>query len=168
MGEYQYFDRMNSTWSSAACDAVDSTRCVKMDCHLPTTHFSLLGYFKEPNYDEWMEQLFKHQGVCLWTDNEYSQMDNYRYLWPCSCSSIGQTDEEGNALEGIDVFTLGASATSGPDGSFEMADVTIRPRLARASAVFFGELALSAAVPPVQGGVTDLGEIVFTLSDLKP
>jgi len=69
-----------------------------MDCHLSDTHFELLGFFKEPNYHEWMEQLFKHQGVCLWTDEEYSFMSQEWYFWPCYCSATGQTDENGNAL----------------------------------------------------------------------
>jgi hypothetical protein len=69
-----------------------------MDCHLKDSNFKLLGFFKEPNYHEWMEQLFKHQGVCLWTDQEYSFMQTDRYLWPCTCSSTGQKDEDGNLL----------------------------------------------------------------------
>jgi len=69
-----------------------------MDCHLQGTHFELLGFFKEPNYHEWMEQLFKHQGVCLWTDSEYSFMSQEWYFWPCYCTNTGETDENGNAL----------------------------------------------------------------------
>ncbi|CAB9517584.1 expressed unknown protein [Seminavis robusta] len=97
IGEYQFYDRKAQHWHADSCHN-KTGRCARMDCHLKDTHFELLGFFKEPNYHEWMEQLFKHQGVCLWTDNEYSFMDTDRYLWPCSCSSIGQTDEEGNAL----------------------------------------------------------------------
>jgi hypothetical protein len=36
-----------------------------------------LAFFKEPNYQTWMEQLFNHQGVCLWNNNEYNLMQNY-------------------------------------------------------------------------------------------
>jgi len=69
-----------------------------MDCHLEDTHFKLLGIFKEPNYHEWMEQLFKHQGVCLWNNEEYNFMQTDRYLWPCDCTSTGQLDDDGNYL----------------------------------------------------------------------
>jgi hypothetical protein len=64
-----------------------------MDCHLPNTHFTLLGYFKEPNYDEWMEQLFKHEGDCVWTDDEYHFMQQNREAWPHGCTeTIFQDD----------------------------------------------------------------------------
>ena len=113
IGEYQYYDRQAQQWDDSTCVAAanddgngssssssssSSRRCAKMDCHLPDTNFKLLGFFKEPNYHEWMEQLFKHQGVCLWTDAEYNFMQTDRYLWPCSCTSTGQQDEDGNTL----------------------------------------------------------------------
>jgi hypothetical protein len=47
-----------------------NARCAKMDCHLSDTHWSLLGFFKHKDYDDWMEQLFKHEGICVWTDEE--------------------------------------------------------------------------------------------------
>ena len=62
------------------------------------SNFKLLGFFKEPNYHEWMEQLFKHQGVCLWTDSEYYFMQTDRYLWPCYCTTTNIQDEDGNTL----------------------------------------------------------------------
>jgi hypothetical protein len=97
IGEYQFYDRSKQSWDKTSCVA-QSGRCAKMDCHLQDTHWELLGFFKEPNYHEWMEQLFKHQGVCLWTDEEYSFMSTERQLWPCYCTSTGQTDEDGNVL----------------------------------------------------------------------
>lgn len=57
-----------------------------MDCHLSNTHFSLLGFFKEPHYDDWMEQLFKHEGDCVWTDDEYQFMQENREAWPNGCT----------------------------------------------------------------------------------
>jgi hypothetical protein len=69
-----------------------------MDCHLPNTHFTLLGYFKEPNYDEWMEQLFKHEGDCVWTDSEYRFMQQNREAWPNGCSATDYTDQDGNVI----------------------------------------------------------------------
>lgn len=69
-----------------------------MDCHLPGTHYSLLGYFKEADYDEWMEQLFKHEGVCVWTDAEYALMQKSREAWPLQCTQSYSTDENGNTI----------------------------------------------------------------------
>jgi hypothetical protein len=97
IGEYQFYDRVNSKWDSSSCKAKDG-RCAKMDCHLKGTSFTLLGFFKEPNYHEWMEQLFKHAGVCIWSDEEYSYMQTDRHLWPCDCTSTDQLDEKGNIL----------------------------------------------------------------------
>lgn len=97
IGEYQFYDRHSQRWDDSSCVAQNG-RCAKMDCHLKDTNFKLLGFFKEPNYHEWMEQLFKHQGVCLWTDEEYNFMSTDRYLWPCYCKSTGQSDEDGNLL----------------------------------------------------------------------
>mmetsp|Transcript_19598 Transcript_19598/g.28334 ORF Transcript_19598/g.28334 Transcript_19598/m.28334 type:complete len:309 (-) Transcript_19598:70-996(-) len=69
-----------------------------MDCHLEDTHFSLLGFFKHKSYDDWMEQLFKHEGYCVWTSQEYSFMKSARKTWPQGCVQSGTTDEEGNAI----------------------------------------------------------------------
>lgn len=60
IGEYQFYDRSTQRWDATSCGK-NHGRCAKMDCHLPSTHFKLLGFFKEPNYHEWMEQLFKHR-----------------------------------------------------------------------------------------------------------
>jgi len=69
-----------------------------MDCHLPGTDFELLGFFKEPNYREWMEQLFKHLGVCIWTDEEYEFMQQDREIWPGYCTELEGDDDNGQAL----------------------------------------------------------------------
>ena len=97
IGEYQFYDRVNNKWDSSSCKAQNG-RCAKMDCHLKGTSFTLLGFFKEPNYHEWMEQLFKHAGVCIWSDEEYSYMQTDRLLWPCDCTNTGEQDEYGNTL----------------------------------------------------------------------
>jgi hypothetical protein len=98
IGEYQYYDRKNGLWDRSACRKHGNRRCARMDCHLPDTHFSLLGYFKEPNFGSWMEQLFKHQGVCLWTDDEYEFMQAGRVSWPVYCTNSYQKDENDNYL----------------------------------------------------------------------
>jgi hypothetical protein len=67
-----------------------------MDCHLQDTNFKLLGYFKEPKYaDEWMEQLFKHLGICVWTDEEYQFMQDEREVWPDQCTSLNGDNNNG-------------------------------------------------------------------------
>ena len=68
------------------------------DCHLPDTNFKLLGLFKEANYHEWMEQLYKHEGVCVWTEDEYENMQYLRESWPCGCTQTDQTDKNGNSI----------------------------------------------------------------------
>ena len=69
-----------------------------MDCHLENTHFSLLGFFKHRSYDDWMGQLFKHEGMCVWSDEEYSFMKNARRALPRGCTNSGATTEEGDPI----------------------------------------------------------------------
>ena len=73
-------------------------RCVKMDCHMPDTHYKLLGLFKEPHYDEWMEQLFKHQGDCVWSDGEYGFMQANRESWPNGCTATNYKTSDGTLI----------------------------------------------------------------------
>lgn len=111
IGEYQYWDRWANAWDDSSCQYASNnngqkngnnnnnddggSRCAKMDCHLEDTHFSLLGIFKHKDYDEWMGQLFKHEGMCIWTDDEYSFMKNARKSWPRGCSiSSSYYDED--------------------------------------------------------------------------
>jgi hypothetical protein len=98
IGEYQYWDRTNNKWDTSACDYSGSSRCAKMDCHLENTHFSLLGFFKHKSYDDWMEQLFKHEGICVWSDEEYAFMKNARKGWPQGCTDSGSTTGDGTAI----------------------------------------------------------------------
>jgi len=102
IGEYQYWDRTYQKWDTRSCLYADGGgnsgdnnddnnnngygRCAKMDCHLENTHWSLLGLFKHRSPDDWMEQLFKHSGYCLWTRQEYNFMNNARDTWPKGCS----------------------------------------------------------------------------------
>lgn len=69
-----------------------------MDCHLEDTHFSLLGFFKHRSYDDWMEQLFKHEGMCVWSDEQYSFMKHARDVWPRGCTDSGSTTEDGDTI----------------------------------------------------------------------
>jgi hypothetical protein len=93
-----YYDRHSHMYDDAACQSNDENdRCVKMDCHEPNTHFKLIGFFKEPNYREWLEQLFKYEGDCVWDDNEYEFMQRYREDWPQYCTKT-EFSENGNYL----------------------------------------------------------------------
>lgn len=89
-GEYMYYDRRNNVWDNSACtNAGNKERCVKMDCHLPqSSHYTLLGYFKESSYDNWIDTLTRYQGDCIWTDNEYTTMTQLsRTAWPQKCTA---------------------------------------------------------------------------------
>jgi hypothetical protein len=125
IGEYQFYDKNTSKWDTSTCDYSakfksgnnknnnnnnnknnnnnnnnngGTPRCAKMDCHLKDTHWSLLGFFKHKSYDDWMEQLFKHEGICVWTDDEYSFMKNARKAWPQGCSVSGTVTESGDPI----------------------------------------------------------------------
>jgi len=100
IGEYQQWDRFENKWDTTPCDyAPDGcNRCAKMDCHLENTHFSILGFFKHKNWDDWMEQLFKHEGICVWSDEEYAFMQQTRGVWPHGCIDTGKTNDNGDEL----------------------------------------------------------------------
>jgi hypothetical protein len=66
-----------------------------MDCHeTNTSTWKLMGVFKEASYfgdDAFFEQLFKHEGVCLWNDDDlYDFMSEAREeKWTQGCVSTG-------------------------------------------------------------------------------
>jgi hypothetical protein len=86
VGEYMIYDRVGKKWNNDACKETDSSRCVKMDCHETSTHWSLLGVFKEPDYNTFMQQLFNYQGDCTWTQKEYAAMTSAMYYMPDGCT----------------------------------------------------------------------------------
>ena len=98
IAEYQYYDMDAGQWDKTSCSYADNSRCAKMDCHLDSTHFSLLGFFKHESYDDWMEQLFKHEGVCVWGYDQYNFMDNSRDKWPQGCAETGKYSQSGDAI----------------------------------------------------------------------
>jgi hypothetical protein len=102
--EYEMYDPHAGEWDTSGCelDGDDENRCVKMDCHLEGSEFELLGIFKAPETDEWFEQLFKHEGYCVWTEDEYEFMSENRDNWPdeCSESSISGLYYSTKPLEG--------------------------------------------------------------------
>jgi hypothetical protein len=103
IGEYQYWDRETQSWDDSACQYArrsgdGGSRCAKMDCHEEDTSFALLGFFKHRSADDWMEQLFKHEGVCVWTEEEYAFMKKARKAWPKGCIDTGAKTLDGRTL----------------------------------------------------------------------
>lgn len=98
IGEYQYYDLSTGRWDDTPCSVENSNRCAKMDCHLEDTHFTLLGLFKHRSPDDWMEQLFKHEGMCIWTEEEYSFMKGARKAWPQGCIQSGYNTIKGGSI----------------------------------------------------------------------
>ena len=86
IGEYQYFDFESGTYSKEHCH---SRCCRRMDCHEPNTHFKLVGVYKETDgLADFAQQLFKHQGYCLWNEEKYEFMQSYADWWPSYCRQL--------------------------------------------------------------------------------
>merc|ERR1719217_227453 len=62
-----------------------------MDCHEEDTSFAIIGFFKHESIDDWFEQLFKHEGMCVWDEETYSFVKNARKAWPTGCVATGTT-----------------------------------------------------------------------------
>lgn len=104
IGEYQFWDKFSNSWNDIPCQYAEAAnngndlRCAKMDCHKSDTHWSLLGMFKHKSMSDWMEQLFKHEGTCVWTDSEYDFMSDAREAWPDGCVQTDATTADGDTL----------------------------------------------------------------------
>jgi len=93
--EYQFYDRDEDAYTSYCAD---EDNCRKMDCHESDTNFQLLGFFKHADYYRWMEQLFKHEGYCIWSDDEYNLMGNAYDNLPLSCTATEAYDENNRPI----------------------------------------------------------------------
>ena len=95
IGEYSYYNPTKQAWDNSACNAHGNGRCAPMDCHeTNTTTWKLMGVFKEASFfgnDAFFEQLFKHEGICVWNNDDlYSFMQTARKnYWPSGCISTG-------------------------------------------------------------------------------
>jgi hypothetical protein len=73
ISSYQFYDWRNDVWDTSTCSSESGRKnnCRKMDCHLPRSRWQLIGVFQETEglYD-FAEQLIKHEGYCVWNDNE--------------------------------------------------------------------------------------------------
>jgi hypothetical protein len=98
IGEYQYYDKDSKKWNEVPCQLNENSRCAKMDCHEADTHWSLLGMFKHRSLEDWMGQLFKHEGMCVWSDKEYEFMSDAKDAWPDECKLTGTTTTDGNYI----------------------------------------------------------------------
>ncbi|MBW8874728.1 MAG: hypothetical protein JF614_07160 [Acidobacteria bacterium] len=78
-------------------------------------------------------------------------------------------DPDGQPVAAADVVSLGAATTTGADGRFEMPGLTVRTGRVRVEvslpssspSPLAGSSVLTPGVPPVAGGVTDLGTIIL-------
>ena len=99
--EYQFYDLMSGEWDDSTCSRYGGwKRCARLNCHKPGTGFELIGVFKETDgmYD-WTEQHYKHEGGCIWNDNEaYEMMEKWMEKWPTSCQLLYVSDSWGNPL----------------------------------------------------------------------
>ena len=78
IGEYDFW--VDGKWDNDATCV--NGNCTRMDCHDPwNSDWKLLGVYEEMvsfENDMFFEQLFKHQGYCLWDgDKEGSDDDDY-------------------------------------------------------------------------------------------
>ena len=97
IGEYQFYDHKTGEYDADYCIGGEHRRCAKLDCHEPDTHFELIGVFKETDGLEWFsEQLFKHQGYCLWGSQQYEFMQSFQL--PTECTELTYPDDDGNII----------------------------------------------------------------------
>mmetsp|Transcript_6680 Transcript_6680/g.7523 ORF Transcript_6680/g.7523 Transcript_6680/m.7523 type:complete len:737 (+) Transcript_6680:76-2286(+) len=125
IAEYKFYQRETGKWDGRTCRAQQYwpfiKRCQRLNCHEAHTKWELVGVFKQTDglYD-FTEQLFKHQGYCLWDadkdgsnsdssdsedgDNEESSSD-YNFMttlaenWVAECTQHESfVDANGNAL----------------------------------------------------------------------
>jgi hypothetical protein len=68
-------------------------------------------------------------------------------------------DPTGTAAAGAQVTALGAAATTDAAGAFNLPSVLVRTGTVRVAVSFQGDQVVTQPVPPVAGGVTDLGAI---------
>lgn len=70
-----------------------------MDCHEPGTHFTQIGVYKIKQEDgDFFDQLFKHEGYCVWDDDQYEFMRDAADMMPRGCTSTELMDSAGNEV----------------------------------------------------------------------
>jgi hypothetical protein len=126
IGQYQFYNHVGGgTWDTSTCQT--TSRCAKMDCHASRSNFELIGVFKEADgLTDWAEQLFKHEGYCIWDgdkdddeendnnegsgsgdgdgDDGYSSSSDYEFMsnrqeyMSQGCYGMYLTDDDGNSV----------------------------------------------------------------------
>ena len=90
-----------------------------MNCHDPSSHWKLVGVYKESvefDNDTFFEQLFKHQGYCLWDgdkednddwgDSDYQFMQAMREAMPSGCEKTSLFSRYSGSSHYIDIMPL--------------------------------------------------------------
>ncbi|KAL7574653.1 hypothetical protein ACA910_003001 [Epithemia clementina (nom. ined.)] len=96
LGEYKFFNPEGKKWDDTTCRESGSRRCVRLDCHMESSNnFRLLGYYKQYNINEFLEQLVKHHGSCTWTSTLQTLMSSTLDFWPDGCSYSGVSTSDG-------------------------------------------------------------------------
>ena len=87
IGEYQFYNHKTGRYDDTYCQ---TERCVPLNCHEPhQTSLELVGVYKETDgLEDFAEQLFKHEGYCLWDSNTYDIMSTYREMIPSYCRQL--------------------------------------------------------------------------------
>jgi len=103
IGEYSLYDWTTQEWDNSTCSGISN--CTKMNCHdTSSSNWELVGVYKSSlgfDNDSFYEQLFKHQGYCLWTtSSEYSFMQNMRQNMGETCQQVS-TSSYSSAYIGI-------------------------------------------------------------------
>jgi len=109
IGEYAYYDWATNVWDNSTCvsgstcarmdchgDTITETNTLTTSTSTSTststtttstwtasTNWTLVGVYKESlefDNDSFFEQLFKHQGVCLWTGTGDTSDSNYQFM----------------------------------------------------------------------------------------
>jgi hypothetical protein len=111
IGEYQYYDWATDSWDQSTCK---NSRCAKMDCHAADTSWELIGVYKESvefDKDTFFEQLFKHEGYCLWDGDKTS-------------SSYSSSSSSSSSSSYSDYTFMQSMRGEMPDGCTKLQDVS--------------------------------------------
>ena len=118
IGEYEFY--VDGKWDNSTC--VGNETCTRMDCHDPwNSSWELLGVYKETvdfGNDMFFEQLFKHQGYCLW-DGDKEQTDD-----DDSSNSASKDSNDFSDWENSDYQFMQAMRNELPSGCTQIGDMT--------------------------------------------
>lgn len=100
LSEYKIYNTESNSWDKSACEASDSSRCVKMDCHNRGTHFKPLGYFLEDAPADFLQLLAQHQGSCTWSETRANAVEDSLEWLPqgCTQSEVVVHGTQGSAM----------------------------------------------------------------------